>query len=115
GCLPARWSLAGARTLRHNTLTIGCGDQIAAGRRLKYKDRVRARQSSSFMAPGTIPPPTLPPPPPPAESREREQLIQRQLSRTSLQVRLVDLGGSIAVWAIGVLAFFLVAALADHL
>src|SRR5215471_914952 len=68
------------------------------------------------MATGTIPTPTLPPPPPaPAESREREQLIQRQLSRTSLQVRLVDLGGSIAVWAIGVLAFFLVAALADHL
>jgi hypothetical protein len=67
------------------------------------------------MATGTVPSATLPPPPPlPADSLERERLIQRRLGRTSLQVRLVDLAGSIAIWAIGVVALFLVAALVDH-
>src|SRR6267142_1379086 len=67
------------------------------------------------MATGTAQPTTLPPPPPvPSESREREQLIRRQLGRTSLQVRLVDLASGIAVWMIGVLLMFIAAALYDH-
>ncbi len=66
------------------------------------------------MATGTISPTSVPPPPPVAESRERERVIQRQLGRTSLYVRLVDLAGRLAFWAVGVLAFFILAALIDH-
>src|SRR5262245_25794642 len=67
------------------------------------------------MATGTVQPTTLPPAPPaPSESVEREALIRRQLTRTSWQVRLVDLASGIAVWVIGVLVLFLVAALVDH-
>lgn len=67
------------------------------------------------MATGTVEPRTLPPPPPtPVESVERERLIRRQLARTSWHVRLVDLASSIAVWIIGLLLLFLLAAAADH-
>src|SRR5262245_20134850 len=67
------------------------------------------------MATGTIPATTLPPPPPVPESVEHERVIQRQLGRTSLYVRLVDLASSLAFWIVGVVAFFIVAALYDHL
>src|SRR5262245_39746921 len=68
------------------------------------------------MATGTAQLTTLPPPPPaPTDSLAREALIRRQLSRTSLQVRLVDLASGIAVWVIGVLVLFLLAAAFDHL
>jgi hypothetical protein len=68
------------------------------------------------VAIGTAQSTILPPPPPvPGESLERERLIRRQLARTSLQVRLVDLASGFAVWIIGVLLLFLFAALVDHL
>src|SRR5262245_57457918 len=67
------------------------------------------------MSTAAAPPTVLPPAPPvPSESREREQLIRRQLGRTSMHVRLVDLASGIAVWVIGVLLLFLSAALIDH-
>src|SRR5262245_1485748 len=67
------------------------------------------------MATGTVPSTTLPPPPPVAESTEPERIIHRQPGRTSLHVRLVDLAISFAFWIVGVVAFFIVAALYDHL
>lgn len=68
------------------------------------------------MATGTVEPRTLPPPPPaPVESVERELLIRRQLARTGWHVRLVDLACALAVWIIGLLLLFLLAAAADHL
>src|SRR5205085_1108959 len=68
------------------------------------------------MATGTVQPVTLPPPPPiPGESKERERIIQRQLARTSWQLRLIDLASGIATWIIGVLVLFIVCALVDHL
>src|SRR5207248_2982458 len=67
------------------------------------------------MATGTIQPAILPPPPPaPAESKERERVIQRQLARTSWQLRLIDLASGVATWIIGVLVLFIVCALVDH-
>src|SRR4051812_17805197 len=67
------------------------------------------------MSAGTIHQTTVSPPPPaPAESVEREQLIRRQLGRTSLHVRVVDLASGIAIWVIGVLLLFIGAALFDH-
>ena len=67
------------------------------------------------MATGTAEPRILPPPPPaPIESVERERVIRQQLSRTSLQVRLVDLASSVAVWIIAVLLLFITAAGIDH-
>lgn len=67
------------------------------------------------MATGTVEPRVLPPPPPAAvESVERERVIRRQLARTGMQVRLVDLASSVAMWVIGVLLLFLLAALVDH-
>src|SRR5688500_15564704 len=67
------------------------------------------------MATGTAQPTIVPPAPPlPTESRERELVIRRQLGRTSLHVRLVDLASGAAVWMIGVLVLFIVAALVDH-
>jgi hypothetical protein len=50
----------------------------------------------------------------PLESRERERIIRRQLARTGLQVRLVDLASSLAIWVIGVVVLFLLMALVDH-
>src|SRR5262245_27080152 len=68
------------------------------------------------MATGTAQPTTLPPvPPAPSESLARESLIRRQLARTSLQVRFVDLASGIAVCVIGVLVLFMLAAAFDHL
>jgi hypothetical protein len=67
------------------------------------------------VASGTARSTMMPPAPPaPSESVEREQLIRRQLARTGLQVRLVDLASGIAVWVIGVLLLFMAAALFDH-
>lgn len=67
------------------------------------------------MASGIIQATVVPPvPPPPPGSAEHERVIQRQLGRTSLHVRLVDLAFSVAVWIVGVLAVLLVAALVDH-
>src|SRR5438046_364923 len=67
------------------------------------------------MATGTIQPAILPPPPPmPGESRERERIIHRQLARTSVQLRLIDLASGIATWIIGVLVLFIISALVDH-
>src|SRR5688500_11382026 len=67
------------------------------------------------MATGTVPTTVVPPPPPAREAtREHERIIHRQLGRTSLHVRLVDLASSLAVLVVGVLAFFLLAALVDH-
>src|SRR5205809_6558275 len=67
------------------------------------------------MATGTAQSTMLPPPPPVAgESRERERIIHRQLARTGLQLRLIDLASGIATWIIGVLLLFIAAALVDH-
>src|SRR5689334_8273838 len=67
------------------------------------------------MATGTAQPAILPPPPPIAgDSKERERIIQRQLTRTSWQLRLIDLASGIAAWIIGVLVLFIVCALIDH-
>src|SRR5438105_2812713 len=54
------------------------------------------------------------PPPLPDTTPDHERVIERQLGRTGLQVRLIDLASSAALWSIGVLALFLVAALFDH-
>src|SRR5262245_20999074 len=59
-------------------------------------------------------PPAPPAPPLPGDSRQRELLIQRQLERTSLHVRLVELAGAAVAWFVGVLALFLIAAGIDH-
>jgi hypothetical protein len=67
------------------------------------------------MATGTIPPTILPPPPPaPVASIQHERIIQRQLRRTSRHVRLVDLACSVAIWSVGVLLLFIIAAVVDH-
>jgi hypothetical protein len=67
------------------------------------------------MATGTVPSTVLPPPPPATdEQREHERIIHRQLDRTRLYVRLVDLTGSLIGLAIGVIGFLLVVALIDH-
>jgi hypothetical protein len=65
------------------------------------------------VATGTVPSTTLPPAL--GESIERERVIQRQLQRASVQMRLVDLASGMAVWVIGVLVLFIAAALCDHL
>src|SRR5438105_9632776 len=59
----------------------------------------------------TIVPPA---PPVPSESRQRERIIQRQLARTSLQLRVTDLASGIATWFGGVLVLFLRCAGIDH-
>ncbi|HZN33325.1 MAG TPA: hypothetical protein VFB80_05875, partial [Pirellulaceae bacterium] len=64
------------------------------------------------MASGTVPSVV---PPPIAESLQREQVIQRQLGRTSLHVRLIDLASGLAFWLVGVVVFFIAAAAFDHL
>jgi hypothetical protein len=67
------------------------------------------------MATGTAPSTVLPPPPPATDQqREHERIIHRQLDRTRLYVRLVDLTGSLIGLAIGVIGFLLVVALIDH-
>src|SRR5947199_8274419 len=67
------------------------------------------------MASGSPATTIMPPAPPvPVESKERERIIQRQLARTSLQLRLTDLACGIATWFVGVLLLFLVCALIDH-
>jgi hypothetical protein len=75
----------------------------------------RAEGKITIVATGTAQSAILPPAPPvPGESRERERIIRRQLARTGLQVRLVDLASSLALWIIGVLLLFIGAALFDH-
>ena len=67
------------------------------------------------MATGTVRTNSPPPPPPvPAGHAEHERIIQRQLRKTTRQVRLIDLASGIAAWAIGVIAFFFSCALVDH-
>src|SRR5262245_1042016 len=67
------------------------------------------------MATGTAQPAILPPPPPmPAESKERERIIQRQLAKTSWQLRLIDVASGVATWFVCVLVLFIVCALIDH-
>src|SRR5438045_9547512 len=67
------------------------------------------------MASGSPATTIVPPAPPvPVESRERERIIQRQLAKTSLQLRLTDLASGIATWFVGVLVLFLVCAVIDH-
>src|SRR5688500_7808818 len=64
------------------------------------------------MAIGTVSPQVVPPPLPANVAHGR--VIPRQLGWTSLHVRLVGLGFSLAMWVVGVLAVLLVAALFDH-
>jgi hypothetical protein len=64
------------------------------------------------MATGTVPTTVVPPPLP--ASTEHDRVIRRQLGRTSLHVRLVDLGAALAMWIIGVLVCLLVAVAIDH-
>lgn len=68
------------------------------------------------MATGTLPPTVMPPPPPlPVESIAHERVIRQQLRRTIRSVWIVDLASSLVLWAVGVLTFFILMALADHL
>jgi hypothetical protein len=64
------------------------------------------------MATGTVPPTVVPPPLP--ANLEHESVIKRQLGRTSLHVRLVDLSVALATWMIAVLVLLLAAVVADH-
>ena len=81
----------------------------------KGNQRQGLKAGEQIVASGTVQSTTLPPPPPvPLESRERERIIRRQLARTGLQVRLVDLASSLAIWVIGVVVLFLLMALFDH-
>src|SRR5687767_15740733 len=67
------------------------------------------------MATGTIPSAVVPPPPPlPAESVAHERVIRQQLRRTIRSVWTVDLLSSLVLWAVGVLGFFILMAVADH-
>src|SRR5687768_3266191 len=72
----------------------------------------RVGLEKALMATGTLQPTVVPPPP--AAAAAPEPIIHKQLRRTSLHVRLVDLAASLAVWGVGILAFLLVAAVVDH-
>jgi len=61
------------------------------------------------MASGTIEKPRSA-----ARQESPERFIDRQLRRTKLQVRLVDIVASLAIWLVAMLASFLVLALCDH-
>jgi hypothetical protein len=70
------------------------------------------------MATGTIPtPPPLPasaPIPPPLPVSAERQLIDKQLDRTRLQVKTVDLAFGLLAITVGALAILLTAAVVDH-
>src|SRR3954471_1926265 len=62
------------------------------------------------MATGTLPEP-------PVKERQRpssDQFIDRQLRRTQLQVRMVDIVASLVIWLVAMLGSLLVLALCDH-
>ena len=66
----------------------------------------------------TQPSPPVPPPPPPATPRRRQvtadEFIERQLSKTRRQVKLVDGASIVMTLVTSVLAYLLVLALVDH-
>ena len=87
-----------------------CASSIIGDSAIRTGQRENLRVATGTAQTATLPPAL----PAPSESLERERLIRRQLARTSLHVRLVDLASGIAFWVIGVLLLFLLAALIDH-